>query len=71
MFRDQLTKELSNNNEKPVKVIVETRYRQYKNEYGEVVSEGWEIVKELLVRSSNLEKLYKKYPEAKTIGNWR
>jgi hypothetical protein len=61
MFRCQVTGELSNANEKPVKVIVQTRDVQYKNHMGEVVGTGWEIVKEVSVRSTNVEKALAKY----------
>lgn len=72
MFRCELTGELSNDREKPVKLIVEKRPKQYLNEYNEVVAEGWEIVKELKVRASNLEKARKKYGvESQAVGDWR
>jgi hypothetical protein len=61
MFRCQVTGELSNPNEKPVKVVVQTREVQYKNHMNEVIGTGWEIVKEISVRVNNVEKALNKY----------
>lgn len=64
MFRCQLTGEISLPKEKPVRVVVKTRNKKYehryKNEEGDVVNyttEGFEIVKEVVVRPSNVHLL--------------
>jgi hypothetical protein len=72
MFRCQLNKDLSNPGEKIVRLVVEKRFVEYKNAEGEKVSEGWEIVKELWVRSSNVEKAKARYGiEDQEVKDWR
>lgn len=60
MFRCAYSKELSLPNERPITLVIERREREYENKNGEKVY-GWEIVKEIKVRESNLEKARKKY----------
>lgn len=63
MFRCELTGEVSEPREKPVKVVVATRNRTYSNfvrgEEGweEKVTYGTEIVKEVSVRAKHVHKL--------------
>jgi hypothetical protein len=47
--------------EKPVRVAVEFRSKSYTNENGEVIGEGREIVKELLIRARHLDAVKRKY----------
>jgi hypothetical protein len=61
MFKCPITKKTSRPGEKPVRVIVERRDREYKNDDGQVIGRGWEIVKEIFVSEEALER----HPELK------
>jgi hypothetical protein len=60
MFRCALTKELSNPTERPYTLVIEKRLKTYFNEQGKE-SQGWEVVEEIKIRESNLEKAKKKF----------
>lgn len=60
MFRCEFNKEISIPGERPVTLVTEKRLKKYVNEQG-AESEGWEIITEIKVRESNLEKAKKKY----------
>ena len=49
MFRCQKCKKVSKPREKAEKEVVEIREREYKNEIGEMIGVGTEIVKELWI----------------------
>jgi hypothetical protein len=67
MFICQYSGELSEKNEKPVRIAVEFRNKEYKNTYRDeegyqnVTTYGSEIVKEILVRVRHLEEIRRKY----------
>lgn len=71
MFRCQYNRELSTVGERPVRLVIERRFVQYKNFDGEMIAEGWEIVRELFVRSINLEKAKKKHGVEDETKDWR
>lgn len=61
MFRCQLTGEVSEPKEKPVRVVTQTRPRTYVNfvrdeelKVHKVETQGSEIVKEIVIRAKNL-----------------
>jgi hypothetical protein len=49
MFICSMTGRLSQPGEKPIRVIVKRREREYLNPDGQVVGHGWEIEKEILI----------------------
>jgi uncharacterized protein YggE len=60
-FRCAVTNEVSLPNEKAVNLVVEKRFKQYKNVEGEVICEGYETVREVKIRLRNLDKAKTKY----------
>lgn len=54
MFRSQLSGKQYGPHDKPVRVVVETRPRTYRNDEGKI-SFGSEIVRELLVGEDEIE----------------
>jgi hypothetical protein len=62
-FKCQFSGEKADNREKPVRLVVETRYRKYVNVINRepIESEGTEIVKELLVRAKHVDAVKKRY----------
>mgnify|MGYP001574829229 CR=1 FL=1 len=60
MFRCQYNGQISQPGQRPV-VLVTSREKEYKNEFGDVISKGWEIVKEYRVLPQNVETAKKKW----------
>jgi hypothetical protein len=70
MFKCEYSKTISNPYEKPVKLVIQKRTKQYyemrinpETKFKEEVQvgEGWEIVKEIQVRSLYLEQAKERY----------
>lgn len=55
MFIDGVTGKVSKPKQKAEKLVTKTRPKSYYNKNGDKISEGWEIVEEVLVTRETME----------------